>query len=264
MLSFYLFYSITLCCLPWRSKQPSSLATKCFWCLKSPSKISGFNNFPLALLPFGNRMTRTQKQKTSKLLSAEQSGSLWEPAEQGHLISLSDPRVRTLHTNAWLICQFALMSVQLSTAIPNEELVNGFPALQLSERSTGFRIKWILEPDTLWGGLCTTTCVTKILKNYLSDLWESCSNPGKCYSLVENKWRNSAFPVHTNLLLFMPPVIITRHATAWLYPSAKGKTKPFQTTCKPKLNVIQLSKGSCMRKASNRSCSTYASSVSPV
>lgn len=74
MLSCYLFYSTTLCWLPWRSKQPSSLAMKRFWCLKSPSKISGFNNFPLALLPFETRrMKRTQKHNTSKLLSAQQS-----------------------------------------------------------------------------------------------------------------------------------------------------------------------------------------------
>lgn len=59
-------------------------------------------------------------------------------------------------------------------------------------------------------------------------------------------------------LLFIASLITTRHATAWLYPSAEGKTKPVQITCKPKVNLIQLSKGNCMREASNRSCSTYA------
>lgn len=102
----------------------------------------------------------------------EQSGSFWEPAEQGHLISLSDPHVRALHTNAWLICLLALMAVQLSIAIPDEEFINGFPALKLSRICRGFRIKWVLEPDTPSDGFCINTPISKVLKNYFCQISE--------------------------------------------------------------------------------------------
>lgn len=94
---------------------------KSFWSLKSPSKISVLNIFPPAIMPFGNRrMRRTQKHNTSKLLSAQHS----RVAASRSLLSKATlfPWV----THVWENCmkmhsQFTLMSVQLSTAIPNEK-----------------------------------------------------------------------------------------------------------------------------------------------
>lgn len=148
------------------------------------------------------------------------------------------------------------MSVQLSTAIPNEKFKWVSSSVVLwkiqgvqDQRGSGTRnpLRW---------PLCRTG-VTKILENYFSQISkEAAVTLGNVFS-----WRNIVFLEHTNLPLFMPSAYHHQPCNSLAASLSWGQNKTCnptgaQITRKPNLNPIHLSKRICMREVTTYLCYT--------